>query len=109
MKTFDEFWLFYVREHSQFGTRLLHYIGTAAGMSLLAWLLITGRGHLFPLAFVPGYACAWIGHFFVEHNQPATFKHPLWSLIADYKMFFYMLTGRMKAELGKARANAGAT
>ena len=104
MKTFAEFWPFYVREHSRAGTRALHAAGTAAGTALLVGLLATGRWRWLPLALVPGYAAAWAGHFFVEHNRPATFKHPLWSFAADYKMVWMMLTGRMSREVERARA-----
>jgi len=43
---------------------------------------------------VSAYGCAWTGHFFVEHNKPATFKYPLYSLASDFIMFFNILTGR---------------
>ena len=109
MKTFEEFWPFYVREHSRAGTRALHAAGTAAGTALLVGLLATGRWRWLPLALVPGYAAAWAGHFFVEHNRPATFKHPLWSLVGDYKMVALMLAGRMDEEVARARSEAGAS
>jgi hypothetical protein len=51
-----------------------------------------------------GYAFAWFAHFFVEHNKPATFKYPLWSFASDYKMVFYMLTGRMNREVERVAA-----
>ncbi len=103
MKTFGEFWPFYVREHSRPLTRALHAAGTLAGTALLVWLAATGRWAWLPVAFVPGYAAAWAGHFFVEHNRPATFKHPLWSLMGDYKMVALMLAGRMGAEVERAK------
>ncbi len=104
MKSFGEFWPSYVREHSRPGTRALHAAGTAAATALAAGLLATGRWRWLPLALVPGYAAAWVGHFFVEHNRPATFKHPLWSLAGDYKMLALMLAGRMGEEVARARA-----
>jgi hypothetical protein len=52
---------------------------------------------------VTGYAFAWFSHFVIEKNKPATFKYPLWSFISDYKMVFYMLTGRMNAEVERVR------
>jgi hypothetical protein len=106
IQNFKEFWPYYVREHSQPGTRIMHYIGTMAAMALLVWLVARGRWYLFPMAFIPGYGCAWFGHFAIEKNRPATFQYPLWSFIADYKMFGMMLLGRMKGELEKAGRRA---
>ena len=93
-KSFSEFWPFYVAEHSQPGTRLLHLIGTTAGIALSSISIAIGRWWLFPLGFVPGYGCAWLAHFLIEKNKPATFKYPLWSFMGDYKMIALMLTGR---------------
>jgi hypothetical protein len=104
MKSFQEFWPFYVREHSRPATRALHAAGTITGTALLVALAATGRLRWLPVAFVPGYAAAWVGHFFVEHNRPATFKHPLWSFMGDYKMVALMLAGRMGEEVVRAAA-----
>ena len=108
MKTFAEFWPFYVREHSHAGTRALHAAGTITSIALLIVLVATGRWRWLPLVLVVGYAAAWVGHFFIEHNRPATFKHPLWSFIADYKMVALMLAGRMSDEVARAQSAAKA-
>ena len=97
--TFAEFWPEYVEAHSNPGNRLLHAIGTSLGTVSLALGLATRRPSLCVLAPISGYGFAWIGHFFLQHNRPATFKHPLWSFAGDYKMFGLMLTGRMTDEL----------
>jgi hypothetical protein len=94
-KSFAEFWPFYVSEHSRPGTRVLHFIGTTTGVLLVIYLIAMGKWWLFLLGFVPGYACAWLAHFLIEKNRPATFKYPLWSLMADYKMLGQMLSGRI--------------
>ena len=99
IKTYDEFWDFYVKEHSKPLTRVLHFIGTSLGIVLLVWLVGRGTWYYFPLCFVTGYAFAWFAHFVVEKNRPATFKYPFWSFISDYKMMWYMLTGRMDHEV----------
>jgi hypothetical protein len=104
MKSFQEFWPFYVREHSRPATRALHAAGTITGTALLVAFAATGRWRWLPVALVPGYAAAWVGHFFVEHNRPATFKHPLWSFMGDYKMVALMLAGRMSEEVVRAAA-----
>jgi hypothetical protein len=41
------------------------------------------------------YAWAWVGHFILEHNRPATFKYPLWSLAGDFRMCLEMWRGRL--------------
>ena len=94
-KSFSEFWPFYVAEHSRPGTRWLHLLGTTAALATVAYFIASGRWWLFPLALIPGYGCAWIGHFVIEKNKPATFQYPLWSFMGDYKMIALMLTGRM--------------
>jgi hypothetical protein len=99
LNSFAEFWPFYVSEHSKPATRALHAVGTTAGTLLLVALVASGRWWLAPLAFVPGYGAAWVSHFFIEHNKPASFRYPLWSFIADYKMLALMLAGRMNAEV----------
>jgi hypothetical protein len=99
MKSFEEFWKFYVGEHSKRGTRVAHAAGTITGMGLLFFLMATRKWRYLPLALLPGYGAAWFGHFFIEKNRPATFKYPLWSLIADYKMIGLMAAGKMQAEL----------
>jgi hypothetical protein len=103
MKSFEEFWPFYVREHGEPLTRALHAAGTVASASLLVGLLATGRWRWLPVVLAAGYGPAWVAHFFVEHNRPATFKHPLWSLMGDYKMFALMVAGRMGEEVERAR------
>jgi hypothetical protein len=98
-KSFSEFWPFYVAEHSRPGTRWLHLLGTTAGLLTVVYFLTAGPWWLFPLGVVPGYGCAWIAHFVIERNRPASLEYPLWSFFADYKMIGLMLTGRMSEEL----------
>jgi len=102
MTSFEEFWPYYVREHSTAGCRALHFIGSALGIVCLSATFVTGNLWLILLGLILGYGFAWIGHFFIEHNQPATFQYPLWSFTADWKMWFLMLTGRMRVEVERA-------
>jgi hypothetical protein len=53
------------------------------------------------LGLIPGYVCAWLGHFLIEKNRPATFQYPLWSFIGDYKMIAMMIGGKLGEELSK--------
>jgi len=99
IQTYKQFWDFYVQEHSKPLTRLLHFTGTTLGIVLLVWFVATGRWYFFPVFFVVGYAFAWFAHFVVEKNRPATFQYPFWSFISDFKMIWYMLTGRMGREV----------
>ena len=95
-KSFSDFWPYYLGEHSKPVTRLLHCVGSLAAIGVIVTLIAIGKWWLFPLALIPGYAMAWIGHFFVEKNRPATFTYPLWSFMGDWKMLALMLTGRLK-------------
>ena len=101
IKTYSEFWDFYVREHSKRMTRLLHFTGTSIGIILLVFFVARGQWYFFPAFFIVGYAFAWFAHFVVEKNKPASFKYPFWSFISDFKMMWYMATGRMGTEVAR--------
>jgi hypothetical protein len=102
ISNFREFWPYYVREHSKTGCRLLHFVGSSAGIICLIAAALTHNLLFIPLGLIIGYGFAWTGHFFIEHNRPATFKYPLWSLIADWKMWALMIAGRMAAEVERS-------
>jgi hypothetical protein len=100
IRSFAEFWPYYVRAHSRARTRVLHAIGSVLAIASVALALAFNLWFLLA-APVIGYAFAWYAHFFVEHNKPATFGHPFYSLAADYRMLFLMMAGRMDAEVAK--------
>ncbi len=102
IKTYAEFWPYYLREHAQPATRALHYVGTALALAVLLAIIVSGRWLLLPLALVSGYFFAWVSHGLIEKNKPATFTYPLWSLASDFKMLWCFVTGRMGRELEKA-------
>jgi len=101
--SFDEFFAFYVQQHSEPGTRLLHACGTSLGLIILIGAFAIGRPWWALLGFPVAYAFAWTSHFLVEKNKPATFGHPLWSFISDFRMFGLMLTGRLGPWLDRAK------
>jgi hypothetical protein len=98
-RSFAEFWPHYVRAHRERGTRAFHLFGTLLGWSLLLAAIVLRRPWLVLAALLIPYPIVWFSHFFIEHNQPATFGHPAWSWIADQRMVLLMLRGRMSAEV----------
>ncbi len=102
-KSYAEFWPRYLAEHSRPQTRRLHFLGTALAIVLVVLAAALGRWWPLPLAIVSGYAFAWAAHFFVEKNRPATFTHPLWSLVSDFRMFGLWLVGCLHKELAAAK------
>ena len=96
-RSFKEFYPFYLREHSNLMCRKLHFIGTCGVIALIILFFFTGNLSLLILLPFIGYGCAWAGHFIFEKNRPATFKHPFYSLLGDFKMFWEILLGKIKA------------
>jgi hypothetical protein len=95
-RTFREFYPFYLTEHANSTSRRLHFTGTSVALALLIAAGVTQRWWLAGAALIQGYAFAWVGHFFFEHNKPATFKYPGFSLMGDWRLWWDILTGRQK-------------
>jgi hypothetical protein len=93
--SFAEFWPYYLSEHRNPLNRRLHFVGTTLFLGLVVAVIVTGDWRLAPLWPVAGYSFAWAGHFLVEKNRPATFRHPIWSFLGDMKMYAMMWTGRL--------------
>jgi len=93
---FREFYPYYLAQHSSPGCRRLHVLGTLLAILLVAAGLGGGHASWLLAAPVAGYAPAWLGHWLFQHNLPATFRHPLYSLRGDLAMLAEVLTGRMR-------------
>jgi hypothetical protein len=103
--SFSEFWPYYLSEHSNPLNQKLHALGTTVGLFLLAMVFIKGEPLFLIPALVSGYFFAWVGHFGIEHNRPATFTYPLWSFIGDFKMYGLFITGRLGRAQSEIRAS----
>ncbi len=105
-KTYKEFYAFYLGEHSDSTCRNLHYVGSLLVLSILAYGFVTAQYSILWALPVMGYGFAWVGHFFFEHNKPASFKWPLWSLMSDWVMLFQFLIGTLPKECFKPSAKS---
>lgn len=95
-KSFADFYSFYLSEHRTVACRRLHFVGTALVIGLFASAVVLAKWWLLALVPIAGYGFAWVGHFAFEHNKPATFEHPWYSLCADFVMFRDILLRRIK-------------
>lgn len=100
--TYSQFWSYYLREHAKPATRAWHFLGTTLTILCLAGAVVLKDPWLLVAAIVLGYGPAWLGHFTSEHNRPATFRYPLWSLYSDFRMFAVWLGGGLPRELERA-------
>ncbi|MBT1452226.1 DUF962 domain-containing protein [Glaciecola sp. XM2] len=93
--SFSEFYPYYLAEHANPTCRLLHFIGSWLVLGVIIAAIVTSQYVLLWLMPIIGYGFAWVGHFFYEHNRPATFKHPIYSLMGDWVMFKDILIGKI--------------
>ena len=91
-RTFADFYPFYLSEHTNRVSRRLHFTGTSIAITLFVTAFVTQTWWLVAVAVVQGYAFAWVGHFFFEHNKPATFKYPGFSFMGDWRMWWEIIT-----------------
>lgn len=95
-KSFSEFYPYYLSEHVNPINRRLHFFGSLLTIIVVLFVIITQTWIALILVPILGYGFAWIGHYFVEKNKPATFTYPLYSLMGDWVMFKDILTGKIK-------------
>ena len=95
-KTLKEFYPYYLSEHEHKTTKLFHFVGTSFSIVFFIFFVVELNPIYILFALLSGYGFAWVSHFFVEHNKPATFTYPLLSLMSDYIMFWEILRGKHK-------------
>jgi len=102
-KSFSSFYPYYLTEHSDRSNRVLHFTGTLLLIICAITAVVLQKWWMLALVPVLGYGFAWVGHYFIEKNKPATFTYPLYSLGSDFVMFWHILTGQIDQRLKDAR------
>ena len=92
--SFEEFYPFYLSQHSKPATRAFHALGTGLALANTLKGLAFGPRKQVLLSPVIGYGFAWFSHFVIEGNKPATFGYPAYSFRGDFTMMLDMARGR---------------
>jgi hypothetical protein len=95
IETYEEFWKFYLRQHAHPATKMVHALGLALALVGMGWAAVQGDWLLIPVCVLGGYAILWTSHFVIEHNLPATWTYPLWSLKSEFRMVGLWLLRRL--------------
>jgi hypothetical protein len=93
--TFKEFWPIYLSLHTHELTRLMHFWGLLIAYCIGFAALVRGQYWYLAAAPMVAYGFAFSGHFWIEHNKPASFKHPVLSLMADHLMAWKLYKGEI--------------
>ncbi len=96
ISSLKEFYPFYLKEHSNSTSRILHFIGTSIVVLLIPAAILFSDARLLILVPFVGYGFAWVGHYFFEKNKPATFKYPGYSLASDFILWWDLLRRKEK-------------
>jgi len=97
-ESFEEYYQFYLSKHTKPINKFFHLLGNVSTIAFVVsvfvfnlslwWLLLT--------PFVV-YPLAVVGHLLFEGNMPAFFSsNPLYAKMADWRMMFEWLTGKIK-------------
>ncbi|HEY6249811.1 MAG TPA: DUF962 domain-containing protein [Candidatus Angelobacter sp.] len=104
--SYEEFFTFYLAEHSDRHNRIMHVLGTFLGLAVVVAAFVL-RHPIYALGWpIVSYGFAWTGHFLMEGNKPATFGHPFWSFISDFRMVWLILTGRLHKRIEDKTSSA---
>jgi hypothetical protein len=98
---FQEFWPHYREKHSDPTCRALHFVGTSFAIVLCYVALLTQAWQPALLGIAIGYALAWVGHCFFEHNTPAKIEISMRESYGDVREILAGAMGAYKAETDK--------
>ncbi len=101
IKTYKEFYQFYLTQHGNKSCRIMHFVGTTLVLFIMFSAVYLNNFFLWFFVPIVGYGFAWVGHFYLKKNKPAAFKYPFWSLISDFKMFFEILIGKISFDTSR--------
>ena len=93
-QSLKEFYPFYLSQHQNKTSRMLHFMGTSLFIFFFFGSFIFHEVNILLFSPIVAYGFAWIGHFFFEKNKPATFQYPLYSLASDFILYFEILSGK---------------
>jgi len=93
--SFAAFYPHYLDEHSNRSSRRLHFLGISLALVCLVALVATGQLVWLLAAIACGYGFAWSGHLFFERKPPGSLRQPVYSFMADWKMYWDTLRGRI--------------
>ncbi|MBP6732144.1 MAG: DUF962 domain-containing protein [Chitinophagales bacterium] len=105
--TFWDFYPYYLTEHARPVNRALHFVGTSIVIACVVLAIVKQNAWFLLGAPLAGYGFAWVGHFGLEKNRPATFKYPFYSLGSDFVMFFHILTFQIDKKVDEAHKTVG--
>mgnify|MGYP005829232439 FL=1 len=94
--TFDEYYQHYLSLHQNKWCRRMHVLGNIVTLVSLGtiiyykiWLMLLVVPYII-------YPFAWVGHFLFEKNDPAAWSHPFKAKVADWRMMWDILRGKIK-------------
>ena len=94
--SFREFYPYYLQQHANRISCRLHIAGTLLALAAAVAAVAARRWAWLLAVPIAGYLPAWLGHWRFEHNSPATFRNPLYSLRGDLSMLLEVLSGRRR-------------
>jgi hypothetical protein len=94
--SFREFYPYYLQQHGNPISRRLHVTGTLLAIVFAVAACLSGHWLVLLAVPIAGYGLAWAGHLLFEHNSPATFSNPLYSLRGDLTLLGEVLSGRRR-------------
>ncbi|AYO57863.1 hypothetical protein CO230_06830 [Chryseobacterium sp. 6424] len=96
IKTYQEFYIYYLSQHQKTATKILHFIGIMIVLGVVAYVLASGKERFLWYIAIVGYGLPLLSHYTFERNTPTAFRYPLWTFISDFKMFFELIFGKTK-------------
>ncbi|MBW8361246.1 MAG: DUF962 domain-containing protein [Kaistella sp.] len=96
IKNYEEYYTLYLADHQKLGTRISHFLGTLLFLFVILYVITSGKERFLYYLPIYGYGFGLLSHVLFEKNNPKTFRHPVWNLVSDFRLFYELLTGKQK-------------
>lgn len=91
-----QFYESYLCDHASRASRIIHLLGMSIEAACILLWVATGVLWFLPAALLIGLGIGRMGGMLFKKNQSHSIRHPVYSFLCDWRMYWELSTRRIK-------------